>query len=107
MAITIETLKKIGGKEWQKGDHHRIYFNNLTGWYGLETTHYNTGNISSATLDGERISNGRARKIEGRLSYGKLYYNVKDGKFYYNGLDRDDFDTLIARIKARAAEVNA
>lgn len=98
-----ERLVEAGGSEWQKHGHHRIYFNGLTKWYGLETEHYGTGNVSSATLDGERISNSGARTILGDLSYAKIWYDVNTGKFHGKGYDIDRyFDTIVDRIKATA-----
>jgi hypothetical protein len=82
--MDIEKMKKIGGKEWQTGNHHRIYFNNLIKWFGLECTLYGTGNISSASLNGENISNVRAREIAMCLNSGKVWYDVNEKEFYFN-----------------------
>lgn len=78
--MDITKIKSIG-KEWIKEDMHRIYINNLEKIYGLETTSYKTGNISSATLNGEKISNSRARQLTCDLSCAKIYYDVKTEKF--------------------------
>jgi len=77
--MDINKIKQIG-KEWIKEDMHRIYINNLDQIYGLETTSYKTGNISSATLNGEKISNSRARQLSTDLSCAKIWYDVKTGK---------------------------
>ena len=79
--ITVEKLVEVGGSEWQKGNNHRVYFNDLHKWYGLETSHYKTGNISSATLDGEPISNSKAAQIMKRFGYTKIDFDVATGKF--------------------------
>ncbi len=104
----IETLKKLG-REWQGGDKHRIYFNDLAGLYGLETSHYNSGNISEATLDGGRISNSQAREIASDLSMAKIWYDYADNKFYGNGCRRinDYFGHIVNAIKAKSAEMEA
>jgi hypothetical protein len=41
----------------------------------LKCTHYNTGNISSATLYGEEISNSSAKKMIDSLLTTKVYYD--------------------------------
>lgn len=83
----IDVLKKIGGSEWQKGDKHRIYFNNLGELYGLKTWRYKTGNISGAQLDGRNISNSQAKKILEKIVSSKMWFDVKDGKFWQQGPD--------------------
>lgn len=109
--MDIEKLKKIGGSEWIKNEHHRIYFNNLPELFGLTCSYYKTGNIFSATLDGEKISNGRAREIETILRFGKIWYNVKTEMFEWKLSNCRDFtaetiaDEIIDEIKKRAAEV--
>jgi len=80
----IDKLIQIGGKEWEKGSNHRIYFDNLEKWYGLTYDTYNTGNISNAKLDGESISNSQANKILKSLTWAKLYYDANTDKFYHN-----------------------
>ncbi len=77
----IEQLKRIG-KEWKKGDSHRIYFNNLEKYFGLELIYYKSGNICGAKLDGEEISNSRAGEIRFCLREGKVWYDLKENKFY-------------------------
>lgn len=102
--MNIEQLKKIGGSEWQKGDYHRIYFNNLAEIYGLTCSFYNTGNVSSASLDGEKISNSGARRILSALGDAKLWYDVNSGRFGYkfygnNWFGKSDMDAIIEKIK--------
>lgn len=94
--INIEKLKTIGS-EWIKGDYHRIYINDLPELYGLSVNRYNTGNISSANLNGESISNTAANKIISRLD-GKLYYDLNSGEFKWSYLNDDDAETIIAAI---------
>jgi hypothetical protein len=76
----IKIMKQMGN-EWQKGDKHRIYFNSLGMFYGIETERYNSGNICGATLNGERISNGEAKRLLGRLMDCKVYYDMVAGQF--------------------------
>src|SRR5690606_16346052 len=62
---TAEQIIRIGGKEWRKGDRHRVYINRhvLQRLLGLEVQYYHTGNIRHAELRGQHISNSEARRI--------------------------------------------
>lgn len=79
MTNTEKKLYEIGGREWQKGSHHRIYFGAkaLKELIGLEVKYYKTGNVADAFLNGERISNSEARRILGTRGY----YDVVAGEF--------------------------
>jgi hypothetical protein len=80
VAWTVETMTAIGGRRWQKNGMDRVYFNNWTGFAGLETTHYNTGNISSAVYQGYGISNSQAYKLAGCID--KVWFDAADGKIH-------------------------
>lgn len=99
MALDIEKLVKIGGKEWQKGDLHRVYFDGLMDWYGLDLEYYNSGHISSARLNGEPISNSEANRIYGRLAGKKFWYDVADGQYHAQGITAADFEVIRHRIR--------
>lgn len=99
-AAYIKALKQIGS-EWQKGNLHRIYFNNLATWYGLEVEHYNSGNISAAWIDGEAISNSRAKHLDTTLRFGKVYYDVNAAKFCAQNLEQPMANKIVAAIKAK------
>lgn len=96
----VEKLKKLGS-EWEKEGYHRIYFNDLCELYGLELGYYNTGNISWASLDGEHISNSRARKIKNVLDFAKIYYDLNLGEFKFSGCDSETAKTIIAAIVSK------
>lgn len=71
----INTLTDRGFKRWTKKLPNgkvmdRLYIK--PEYLGLELTRYKSGNISSATFNGETISNSEARRIEGT----KCYVNV-------------------------------
>jgi len=66
----IDKLIAAGGNRWQKNGMDRIYFK--ASQLGLDYSCYKTGNISSATFNGERISNSEAN----RMCAAKTYYNV-------------------------------
>ncbi len=67
---------ELGGKEWVKDNLHRIYFNKevLLKLINLDLTFYNSGNISSASLNGEIIP----------IADAELLYRDLDGRFYFN-----------------------
>lgn len=96
----IGYLKTIGN-EWKAGDKHRIYINKLEELYGFDANYYGTGNISSATLDGEQISNSKARKIKTNLDFGKLWYDVNAKRFYSDRLPDSYVEKIVKRIKSK------
>ena len=67
MKIRAEAIVKIGGKEWRNPANGAVrYYLNGDIWaegIKLSVSYYETGNVRSATLDGELISNARARRI--------------------------------------------
>jgi hypothetical protein len=60
--LTVQALTALGGKLWERDDRKRVYFNDLSQFLGLEVNRYNTGNVSSARLHGDRISNSQAKR---------------------------------------------
>ena len=58
----INALVKAGFSRWTKYGKDRLYVTNAA--IGLVLDHYNTGNIKYAELNGEWISNSRARDLE-------------------------------------------
>lgn len=70
----IERLVAMGCNEWKKHGYHRLYVDIES--IGLKISRYNTGNISYAEFDGEKISNCEAR----RILNGKYYIDVETGK---------------------------
>ena len=71
-------LEDMGANRWTKGEHDRLYLGNaIPKMIGLEVRRYNSGNISSATLEGESISNSRARGI--LSAFDSAYIDLKDG----------------------------
>lgn len=87
----IKVLESNGGKLWEKGEMRRVYFDYgvILSHAGLDTGHYNTGNISSATLKGEKISNSEAKRIIGAFVSCKFWYDVNDGSFYHKDIYGD------------------
>lgn len=99
-AITVEQLVELGGSEWQKSGKHRVYFNDLARWFGLDVAYYNTGNVMNATLNGEPISNSRAREILNTLRQARVWFDVTTGTFQSSGLTEAQAQTIIAAIEA-------
>jgi len=107
-AKLVQALEGIGGSRWQKNGNDRIYFNDLPEFYGLHTNHYNSGNVASATLNGETISNSKASKIIHDLSALKVWYDVTTDEFVFKGwvaaIAEQYATPIVAEIQRRAAE---
>lgn len=74
---TIEKLIEMGAKRWTKNGKDRLYLNGaISAIVKLEYSTYNTGNVSSATLGGEHISNSEARRI--LASASTMYIDLKN-----------------------------
>ena len=77
MQITDNQVEKIlsmnAGKIWEKYGKRRVYIQIETA-LNIDVQYYNTGNISSASMNGEGISNSKAQKI---LS-GKCFIDLND-----------------------------
>jgi hypothetical protein len=65
--LTQAQIDKLGASEWKhpRTGEVRYYLNGWTGMVGLEVSRYGTGNISSASLGGEHISNAQAGRLLG------------------------------------------
>lgn len=75
-----EKLVSIGCNVWEKYGRKRIYIDSdeeIEKVFGLSLSRYNTGNICSARLNGETISNCQARRL---LSFAP-YYDCIAGKY--------------------------
>lgn len=68
---TAEQIIAIGGREWIKGDKHRVYLN-IEAWaplIGLEIAYYKSGSIQYAEVAGTKISNRRAYALAATKVY--------------------------------------
>lgn len=72
--IDIEALEKKGFNRWTKGDMDRLYFNIERSGH-MVVDHYNTGNISFASVDGEEISH----RFAGQILNVKCFIDLKHG----------------------------
>ena len=74
----ITALVNAGFSRWTKYGKDRLYVTNAA--IGLVLDHYNTGNIKYAELNGEWISNSRARDIE--YAIRGAYIDIETGYIY-------------------------
>ena len=99
------------GKFWQTSDgsRRRIYIAEEAAWRALEWdfSFYNTGNVSSASVGGEYISNTEARNMIHGLRDSSLYYDLADRKFHWKKTYNRDFtrDEIVALIDAIREQV--
>lgn len=86
---TAEQLVNAGGRLWKIAEKNmcRVYFNSLADRIGLSVSYYKTGNVSSASLNGNGISNCSARKILSTLESGKIWYDLNTNRFETKNLD--------------------
>lgn len=108
---TIDVLVgQFGGKLWENYGKRRVYFDagSVARHGGLDWSSYGTGNISSARLNGSKISNSAAKRIfEALHSFNfKIWYDLTDGKLYsqtqYEKLRGDAKlvkDSFVAKVK--------
>ena len=98
----ISECIKLGAKRWTKGGHDRLYIDGMI--YEVcdfKVSRYGTGNISSATLHGEDISNANA----GRLTNMSAYIDLKTGKMYSQYVTRQICEECLGEIMAKIAEL--
>lgn len=112
MNSNIAQLIAAGGKEWksQDGRLHRVYFQVAT-LIGFECDQYKTGNISSATLAGQEISNALARDYAALCIDSKAWVDVTTGeigvKVGYSRRVDVSADDIKAALRDRIAAVAA
>lgn len=103
----IKKMIEIGGREWTTDNgKHRIYFNVdvLAPMVGLDLNFYGTGNISSASWQGESISNSQAKRILGDLDR-KIHYDVIDKKWRCSGhMIHITLEEVVDIIKSKMGE---
>jgi hypothetical protein len=80
VVFSTETMTAIGGNRWQKNGMDRVYINDWAEFADIDVAHYNTGNISSASYQGEGISNSQAYKLLGSID--KVWFDAETGKLH-------------------------
>ncbi|SHJ60556.1 hypothetical protein SAMN02745136_00521 [Anaerocolumna jejuensis DSM 15929] len=105
----IEKLIELGGNRWTKAGKDRIYFNRpvFEKLLNIQTSYYNSGNLSGFWMDGEVKSNTQGNRILRELETGKFYYDIADDKFcYYIIYGNDIAEKLRSIIGPAEAEQN-
>ena len=97
--IDIDVLEKKGFNRWTKGNMDRLYFN-LEKSGDLELDYYNSGNLRSADLDGERISNAEAC----RLLSVKCFIDLKNGNKLVVQYGREDAQDVVRELAQKAMQ---
>lgn len=95
--VNADTLSGWG-KEWIRGDKHRIYFDHLQGWYGLFIERGPRGAVCGIRFRGEPISELLATRYIRRFSNTRIWFDVLDECFYGQGLWQEDFEFIVAQI---------
>ncbi len=93
----LKKLLAVGGKEWKKGDFHRVYFNEeiLFDLYGL------TYDGWKFIVDGEKVSNNKGRGIASRIRCGKFYYDLVTDEFASRDISDEMTKKLVERMMTR------
>ncbi len=97
--IDIEALEKKGFCRWTKGDMDRLYFS-LEKSGALELDYYKSGNLRSADLEGERISNAEAC----RLLAVKCFIDLKNGNELVVQYGREEAQEVVRELAEKAMQ---
>lgn len=97
--IDIDALEKKGFNRWTKGNMDRLYFN-IEKSGDLELDYYKSGNLRSADLDGERISNAEAC----RLLAVKCFIDLKNGNKFVVQYGREDAQDMVRDLAEKAMQ---
>lgn len=83
----IRTLTEHDGNLWEKYGKRRIYWNSdsVLKTVGLDCGYYKSGNISSASLNGESISNSEAKRLLAAAGAVRFWYDLSDSQFHIAG----------------------
>jgi hypothetical protein len=97
-AYTEDQMTSIGGNLWagRDGNKRRVYFNDWPEMAGFRYTTYNSGNISSASINGETLANGRAAQLVG----AKVYW--ENGEIHTT-LDR--YEDVLRRVSTSVGDM--
>ena len=84
------------GSLWEKGGQRRVYFNNILELACDRVSRKRNGSVKAVYFDGEKMSNGDARKVE----RAKLWYDLDSKEWCQTGLgfNLDIMDEAIASI---------
>ena len=95
---TVEDLMAMGAKRWQKAGYDRLYLNNAgLKLAGLEISRYNTGNVSSAKLNGEKVSNTKGSNMASIVE--RAYIDLTTGKLHCTHAKDDDVQQAVIALE--------
>lgn len=85
--ISPDRLRAAGGTLWEKYGKKRTYLNrnDLAEVAKFEYSAFNSGNICRASLDGEKISNSKARGLREAFRCNFFYDHIKRKLFTDSG----------------------
>ncbi|KIF66228.1 hypothetical protein HY68_36560 [Streptomyces sp. AcH 505] len=92
VVFTAESMTAIGGRRWQKNGMDRVYLNEGV-WAelaGIDVSRYGTGNVSSASVNGRGIANGRALGLLGAID--KVWFDAADGLLHFRHYGADVYE---------------
>ena len=85
LTIIEELIKDASHNLWEKYNKKRLYLD-FAKIINLEVDRYNTGNISSAFLEGEKISNSRAYKYLQGKAFIDLNTNTLECQYMHSDI---------------------
>lgn len=95
---SIEDLIAMGAKRWQKAGYDRLYLNNAgLKIAGLEISRYNTGHVSSAKLNGEKVSNTKGSNMASIVE--RAYIDLTSGKLHCTQAKDDDVQEAVIALE--------
>lgn len=85
----IDKIIEAGGKVWEKGAYKRLYIKQaILSTRAIQVDRYNTGNISSVKVDGEKISNHSGGILLGAVEKG--FIDLNTGKLVVSTRDTEE-----------------
>lgn len=95
----IAKLENDGWARWTKGNFDRLYFNPDKNGI-LDVDYHNSGSISSATWNGEGISNSEASRIK----HMKCWVDVEDAKVQVKFYSDDDGAEMLQKAAKKSLD---
>lgn len=95
---TVEDLIAMGAKRWEKAGYDRLYLNKAgLRFAGLEISRYNTGNVSLAKLNGEKVSNAKGSRMASIVE--RAYIDLTTGKLHCTQAKDDDVQQAVIALE--------
>lgn len=96
-----ESLVELG-HDWEEHGLYRVYFEPLTGWYGLRPVREKL-QLVGYSFRGQPCDSTVARPIIDRLKESRVYYNVLAQEFCGESIGYHDFEEIVNHIIAALA----